>query len=511
MKNPDNASGYTQIGDDQTSTTYTDVISVHLVDWINASYKVQSCNQQGCTDSVAVYLVQENSANAVGYLKASNPRLADYFGSSVALSADGSTLAVGAYGVDSDAPEVIENPIVDQISAKLRDRSGAVYVFERVDHSWQQTAYLKPETEDTSLYFGASISISDDGNTLAIGAYGEDSNATGIDGDQDNSLAGGSGAAYIYTHNGNIWTQSAYIKASDTASGDWFGTSVELSGDGNILAVGAPGHSVEIEGITVSFSGAVYVFSNTTTTWIQQAYIVPTDINAAGYFGSSVALDEDGDVLAIYSSGPDAIYLLQRSGDDWSDWAELDSDGIFTGALSLSDDGTVLAVGAVNDSSGATGIDGDSTDTSASKSGAVYVFATDGSDWMQQAYIKASNAEKNDRFGVSLSLSSDGTFLAVGASAESSVATGVNGDQYDNSESSCGAVYMFARQNDAWTQTSYIKPSNSSSGVEYFGGSIALSSDAGTLAVGATGEDSFSMSGNQQDTSGGDAGAVYVY
>src|SRR6185503_5460089 len=112
----------------------------------------------------------------------------------------------------------------------------------------------------------------------------------------------------------------------------------------------------------------------------------------------------------------------------------------------------------------------------------------------QVAYIKASNAEAFDHFacgggnqghtGTSITLSGDGTTMAIGAPFESSGANGINGNQNDNSIYAAGAVYVFVRQGDAWTQQAYVKPSNPGQS-DHFGSSVALSRDGNTMAVSA--------------------------
>src|SRR5690606_18167910 len=87
--------------------------------------------------------------------------------------------------------------------------------------------------------FGWSVALSADGSTLAVGAYLEDSAATGVNGDQANDTAGNSGAVYVFTRSGAIWSQQAYLKASNTGPSDFFGYRVALSADGSTLAVGA--------------------------------------------------------------------------------------------------------------------------------------------------------------------------------------------------------------------------------------------------------------------------------
>jgi hypothetical protein len=110
--------------------------------------------------------------------------------------------------------------------------------------------------------------------------------------------------------------------------------------------------------------------------------------------------------------------------------------------------------------SNATGINGNQADDSAPDSGAVYVFTRSGGVWSQQAYVKASNTGPGDSFGFSLALSADGNTLAVGAYLENSNATGIGGNQADNSALDSGAVYVFTRSGGVWSQQAYIKASN---------------------------------------------------
>src|SRR6185503_718115 len=166
-------------------------------------------------------------------------------------------------------------------------------------------------------------------------------------------------------------------------------------------------------------------------------------------------------------------------------------------ALAVSGDGNTIAVGAPHESSAARGINGNQDDNSLYNSGAVYVYVRRGDAWTQQAYLKASNAGQSDQFGLSLSLSRDGNTLAVAAPWEASAATGVNGNQNDDSIPQAGAAYVFTRAGNTWSQHSYIKASNTGrKGVgddiegDKFGFAISLSGDGNTLAVGAVGEDS---------------------
>jgi hypothetical protein len=193
----------------------------------------------------------------------------------------------------------------------------------------------------------------------------------------------------VFVRTGSAWTQQAYIKASNSIAGTWFGRSLSLSGD--TLAVAAPDENSSSTGINgdqantnASISGAVYVFTRTGTTWTQQAYIKASNTDYLDNFGISVCLSGD-----------------------------------------------ILAVGAPNEASVAKGIGGDQADNSGLGAGAVYLFTRTGTTWTQQAYIKASNTDERDTFGFSVAISGD--TLAVGAPNEGSNATGINGDQTDNS------------------------------------------------------------------------------
>ena len=168
--------------------------------------------------------------------------------------------------------------------------------------------------------------------------------------------------------------------------------------------------------------------------------------------------------------------------------------------IALSADGQTLAVGATQEQSSATGINGNQADNSLGQAGAVYVFARAGDSWRQQAYVKASNTGAGDAFGLSVALSADGSTLVVGAPFEDSSATGINGDQTDNSDGAKGAVYVYVRVNDSWAQEAYIKAS-STTGSHYFGTYVALSADGSMLAVGA----------EDYATAADVDGAVYVF
>jgi hypothetical protein len=509
-----------------------------------ASYVLRACNGAGCTDSAEVGVVGSLS-QAVGYFKASNAAADDWFGWSVALSGDGNTLAVGAYNEDSNATGIGGNQASNAAST-----SGAVYVFVRdAAGQWSQQAYVKASNTGSFDWFGWTVALSDDGDTLAVSARQEESNATGVNGNQFNNT-GSSGAAYVFVRNAmDVWSQQAYFKASNTGLDDVFGYSLDVSGDGNTLAVGALYEDSNAIGIggsqannLAADAGAVYVFGrNGMGLWAQQAYVKASNTGAGDNFGSSVALSTDGDTLAVGAQYEDgnatgidgnqadnsvlqsgAAYVFVRNAmDAWSQQAYVKASNTGSGgddfgrSLALSGDGNTLAVGSRYEDSNATGIDGNQANDAAIDSGAVYVFVRNGiPQWSQQAYVKSSNnTGSNDWFGTSLALSNDGSTLAVGATFEDGGTTGVGGNQADDSALNAGAVYVLVRDGSSeWSQRAYLKASNAGP-IDEYGVCVALSADGRTLAVGSHLEDGAAtgIAGDPTSETAAAAGAVYLY
>ncbi len=417
------------------------------------------------TSAGAVYVFTRTDSGwgEPAYVKAFNTEPGDFFGAAVALSADGSTLVVGATGEDSNASGIDgdENDNSDT-------GAGAVYVYVKDGANWARQAYIKPSNNyvGVGFYFGGALALSHDGNTLAVGATGEDSDATLVNGNENSNAAGNAGAVYVYARSGATWEKQAYVKASYTVTSDYFGSSVALSNDGNTLAVAAGNGDPDHEG---DASGAVYVYSRAGSTWSFVSKIRAPNARANDYFGSSLA---------------------------------------------LAGDGTTLAVGAAGEDSNAVGVDGDKEDDSAESAGAVYVFTRGGAQFDIQAYLKAANTDAQDRFGSSLALSNDGNTLVVGAVYEAGNAIGIGdeADWTDNSLPEAGAVYVFTRSGASFSQVAYVKAPNTDEG-DRFGSSLALSGDGDLLVVATELEDSGAtgIGGDRADNSASTAGAVYLY
>ena len=295
---------------------------------------------------------------------------------------------------------------------------------------------------------GSSVSLSSDGSIVAIGAPQNDGNGLG------------SGHVRIYKNEAGVWTQIG----DDIDGEDGFdesGSSVSLSSDGSIVAIGAP--SNDDNG---AYSGHVRIYKNEAGVWTQ----IGDDINGEAEFdksGSSVVLSSDGSIVAIGSkrnsgnglnSGHVRIYrnesgVWTQRGNDIDGEAEFDESG---SSVSLSSDGNVVAIGAPSN-------DGNGTD-----SGQVRVFSFNGTNWIQIGNDIDGEAAF-DGSGSSVSLSSDGSIVAIGAKWNSG-----NG-------SSSGHVRIYRNESGVWIQIG-----DDIDGEEEFdqlGSSVNLSSDGSIVAI----------------------------
>ena len=303
----------------------------------------------------------------------------------VALDGTGDTLVVGEFG-DSSATTVINGDEMDDSV----NGAGAAHVYFRSSTGWVREAYLKGSGLQSADWFGASVAISGDGNTVAIGAV-------------EIGVGSGSGSVYVFIRTAGIWTEQQRIQPAATTS--QFGFSVSLNESGDILAVGVVGDSSTGSGIdtdpstccTVG-SGSAYVFERSGGSWSQQAY--------------------------LKSGNPDINDQFGRT-------------------ISINSTGNKLIVGAIGESGNSAGINADPNNNLAVISGAAYVFSRTGTVWKQDAYLKSANPIEFREFGNVVSISGDGATVAVGGAKEASNATGINGDTTNVDLPAAGAVYVF--------------------------------------------------------------------
>lgn len=429
--------------------------------------------------AVYVYDNQDGQWVQSAYIKPFNPGITDNFGYSVEISATGDTLVVSSVFEGSSQTGVNPNSEDD-----ILPQAGAVYVFQRNNGEWTQEAYIKaPNTghlpEDPMALsdgdqFGFHLSITADGNTIAISAITEDSAATGLNGDMQNNEAVSAGAVYIYHRDASGWNFSDYIKAGNAGGGDLFGYSLSFSGDGSVLAIGGYDEdgsllsNNEVQDDDVGGMGTVYIFElNDNSNWIQTAYL-----------------------KASYQERNDSLGVV----------------------VDLSDDGRTLVTAALDEDSMVTGVNPvphpDWEDDLST--GGVYVFIKDQNDnWVQEAYIKASNTGQDDWFGSRLELAPSGDVLLVSAQLEDGDSQGIDGAQDNDNAQESGAVYLFTRDGGTWTQRHYFKAKNTEA-YDEFGSTLSTNFDGSLIAIGARGEDSAAGAG-PSDNSVLESGAAYLF
>jgi hypothetical protein len=500
-------------------------------------------------NSLAVKVVAQTGANRTyqlslrrgwtfgTHVKAPHPGSGDHFGRALALSADGSTLAVGASEEDSLSVGINGDPL--DSSAPL---AGAVYVYRRGENGWVPEAYIKASNTNSNDEFGSSVSLSSDGSTLVVGAPGEDGPGKGFNSNpQAENSVDSSGAAYIFERH-DQWQQTGYLKASNTAVGagngwfpwfsQFFGDRVAIAADGQTIAVAAPGEAGTAPGVggsqTQDFSahwlaGAVYVFRKQGDDgWAQEAYVKSATPIANGRFGDGLALSADGSLLAVgepsHNVGKGLAYTYERNASGvWTSGARIaasnpDMKDEFGVSVAVSADGNLIAVGAPTEdgcSSGVSTGSQDPADNTCTSAGAVYLFARAQATWPQIAYVKASNAQASAEFGREVALSADGQYLAAGAIYESGLSI-LGGDQTASTSASIGAAYLF-HKSDGWSQLVYAK-SPTAQAAQYFGQCVSLSANGASLAVSTLYENSGASGVNGTLTGKIESsGAAFIY
>ena len=299
----------------------------------------------------------------------------DRSGWSLALSADGSIVAIGS-----------------DLNNSWR---GQVEVYENVGGAWTQIGE-DIEGENFQDISATSISLSDDGSIIAIGAPRSD------------GIANNSGHVRVFENLGGSWMQIGQDIDGEQEQGR-LGNSVALNGEGNIVAIGA---SQNDENGTNT--GEVKVYENIDGTWTQ----LGGDINGVVEFedsGSEVALSQDGNIVAISSASSNAnglhsglVRIFEYLGGVWTQIGEdingEASEDYFGWSIALSASGNVIAIGALwNDDNGF-------------NSGHVKIYQNIGGEWTQIGE-NINGEAASDESGFSVDISDDGSTVAIGAKA----------------------------------------------------------------------------------------------
>ncbi len=353
------------------------------------------------------------------------------YGRVVCVSADGNILAVGA-------PDATIGGIAF---------AGAVYLYRFNGHYWLPYQTISAQEKKAGSKFGAALSLSADGDVLAVGApeHGEAEAKTGT--------------TYLFCRDVDQWQEVQIIPGKE--NGEKFGGAISLSADGGVLAIGASG---------AMFSGqpkygAVYLFKHTETEWALEARLTQTQW--PGYFGTAVHLNANGTVLAVGLPRVPAdnvnqgrVLVFNHNGINWpTDGVLLKRPGYllsyvdFGCAISLTADGNTLAIGCRRDS----------------EQGQVYLFNYKDGQWAySNVALRMSPPMKDAYFGISVSFSGDGLSLAVGASSSSAATS---------------TAYLFKKENDQWVEQ--IKFEHAGSADAWIGTSVSLSANGDVFAMGA--------------------------
>jgi hypothetical protein len=268
--------------------------------------------------------------------------------------------------------------------------AGAAYVYVRNGTTWSLQQKLTAGDPASFSSFGISVDVT--GDTVVVGAHSDD------------DAGYGTGAAYVFHRNEGLWTEQQKLKASDAVADSSFGLSVSLSGQ--TIAVGAPGLSSP----GANFTGAVYVFVNNGSAWLEQQKIEADDITAGQELGYCVAVSGEtlvatapGESVGMHTYG--AAYIFERNGTTWDQQRKfVDRDATRTDgfALRAAIDGDTIVIGDIKNN------------TAALWGGAGYVYVRNGNaGWSLQYTLTAADAAYPDFLGLSVAISGDTIMLGA--------------------------------------------------------------------------------------------------
>ena len=542
---------FTQLGGDMTELSYSQVTDFFSIDWDHRRYYLRACSGAVCSESAQLN-IKPRQTDSITYVKDSNIGFGDAFGRSVWLGCFSRCMLVGIATEDSQDRGIFPGPFGG--TDDLAQDSGAV-LFRHIDSGAGPVSlteyFFKSPNSDVGDRYGTKVAVSDLGNTIAISAPFEDGSASTINGDGSSNAAPQSGAVYVYGRQQNgTYTLQAYIKPSNTGVEDHFGSDLAISGDGFTIIVGAPQESsnattVNGDGANNSafVSGAAYVFKQDINgIWTQAAYLKAPNAEAGDRFGTSVAVDWSGQTFVVGAPGEQSNSALTPANNSLTNAGaayvfSTNSSGVITPgyylkafnaglqdqfghSVAINRRGDIVAVGAPGEDSGTATIgmaefsadQPPATDDAAENAGAVYLFKKGGfSSYVGSDYVKAPVRHPNMQFGEVLSFGD--WDLAVGATEESSGASGIDGDSTSTSAPRSGAVFryhsigLFGYANPR--EPTYIKAPNPDAG-DQFGASVSMGFDDDAMLIGSPGESSSLLTDPDDDFTLG-AGAVYLY
>jgi len=347
----------------------------------------------------------------------------DTFGYSVSINSIGDRIVVGASSEDTGASS-----------------AGSVYVYSRSGTTWTLEQEINNPSPVINDYFGFSVSINSTGDRIVVGAYGEDTGASGA------------GSVYVYTRSGTTWTLEQEINNPSPVASDQFGFSVSINSTGDRVVV-----SAYLEDTGASAAGSVYVYFRSGTTWsLEQEINNPSPV-ASDNFGVSVSINSTGDRIVVGAyledTGADAagsVYVYSRSDTTWSLEQEINNptpvaDDRFGYSVSINSTGDRVVVSAYLE------------DTGAYAAGSVYVYSRSGTTWSLEQEINNPSPVASDYFGYSVSINSIGDRIVVGAYFDDTGADAAGSVYVYSSGSSTSSVIAIPPQNLPLETRSFIK------------------------------------------------------
>jgi len=337
--------------------------------------------------------------------------------------------------------------------------AGAAYVFEYDGSNWTQTQKIIAADGAADDVFGYAVAIS--GNNIVVGVPWDDD-----DGEK-------SGSVYLYKRNGDAWSEKAKFTASDAGADNRFG--IDVGVDAEYVIVGA-----FFDDDFGTRSGSAYIYRIENAGWVQQEILKASDGAKGDWFGVSVYID--GQYAAVGSRYDDnengndagAVYIFRNEGTDW-----IEQDKLIASNGAAND---LFHINAVHHDYAVVGAYQD--DDNGNNSGSAYLFKRSGPNWLQQVKLLASDGEIGENFGADVIMS--GSRIAVSAYRDNE-----NG-------SNSGSVYLYDYDGSGWNEFHKIIATDGAAG-DYFGLPIDL--DQNHLLVSA----------RNDDDNGENAGAVYIY
>ena len=439
----------------------------------------------------AAYVFRYDGTNWVEEQKltASGAGAAEHYGHSV--SVEGDVVLVGAH--------------FDDVAAN--SHQGSAFVFRYDGTSWNEEQQLVSSDGAADDQFGTSVAVS--GGTAVVGAGLDDAG-----GMQD------SGSAYVFRYDGATWVEEQKLTASDAAVLDRFGSAVAISG--GLLVVGAPFDTVGPN----AQAGTAYSFRYDGTTWSEEEHFVADDGAAVDVFGGSVALEGDTVIAGagrhdhgIIQSGAAYLYKIDKgvpsellasdsaSGHHFGESVAIAGDAAIVGAPDANSgfgaayvlryDGTawieeqILTASDVVSGSQfgvSVAIDGDTAVVGGgggNPAGSAYVFRYDGTAWIEEQILTAADGVAGNNFGLDVAVS--GGAVLVG------------GNPLTGPGAWFGAAYVFRYDGSAWIQETRLLPADLPASGLSFGNSVSIDGD---VAV---------VSNVRDSTNGSNSGAAYVF